>query len=96
MVVSHMTGQLICRFKERQNEVEELTQQLQTETISRKSAAEDHRCSEDEKQQLSNENENLKRRLDEEKRRSANIELQVHGTIHPLSRKNINLNVKIK
>ncbi|XP_041803571.1 centrosomal protein of 55 kDa [Chelmon rostratus] len=64
-------------FKERQNEVEELTQQLQTETISRKSAAEDHRCSEDEKQQLSNENENLKRRLDEEKRRSANIELQV-------------------
>ncbi|XP_076599259.1 centrosomal protein of 55 kDa-like [Chaetodon auriga] len=64
-------------LKESQNEVEELKQQLQTEKLSRKSAAEDHHCSEDEKQRLGDETENLKRRLDEEKRRSANIELQV-------------------
>lgn len=73
-----MTGQLMCRFQERQKEVEELKQQLQTEKMSRRSAAEDCQHSEDEKHQLRDENENLKRRLDEEKRRSANIELQVH------------------
>ncbi|XP_045926883.1 centrosomal protein of 55 kDa-like isoform X2 [Micropterus dolomieu] len=61
---------------ERESEVEELKQQLQTEKMSRKSAPEDHRCSEDEEQWLRDETKDLQCRLDEEKRRSANFELQ--------------------
>ncbi|XP_032396453.1 centrosomal protein of 55 kDa isoform X8 [Etheostoma spectabile] len=62
--------------KEKESEVEELKQQLQTENISIKSAPEDHHCSEDEEQWLTAETEDLQCRLDEEKRRSTNFEMQ--------------------
>ncbi|XP_039994734.1 centrosomal protein of 55 kDa-like isoform X4 [Xiphias gladius] len=65
-------------YKGREMEVEELKQQLQTEQISRKSATEDHHCSEDEEQQLRDEIKELQCRLDEEKRRSASFELQAN------------------
>ncbi|XP_032396449.1 uncharacterized protein LOC116704872 isoform X4 [Etheostoma spectabile] len=63
--------------KEKESEVEELKQQLQTENISIKSAPEDHHCSEDEEQWLTAETEDLQCRLDEEKRRSTNFEMQL-------------------
>ncbi|XP_028460155.1 uncharacterized protein LOC114572643 isoform X2 [Perca flavescens] len=62
--------------KERESEVEELKQQLQTENMSVKSAPEDHHRSEDEEQWLTAETEDLQCRLDEEKRRSANFKQQ--------------------
>ncbi|XP_040905253.1 centrosomal protein of 55 kDa-like isoform X2 [Toxotes jaculatrix] len=63
-----------CR--EREVEVEELKQQLQNEKMNPKSSTEDHCCSEDE--ELRDEPEDLQCRLDEEKRRSANFELQAN------------------
>lgn len=72
-----MTDQLMCRCEERQNEVEELKQQLQTEKESRKSAPEVHQFFEDEEQQLREETKDLQYRLDEEKQRSANFKMQV-------------------
>ncbi|XP_034754840.1 centrosomal protein of 55 kDa isoform X5 [Etheostoma cragini] len=63
--------------KEKECEVEELKQQLQTENISIKSAPEDPNRSEDEEQWLTAETEDLQCRLDEEKRRSANFEMQL-------------------
>ncbi|KAF1375700.1 hypothetical protein PFLUV_G00222920 [Perca fluviatilis] len=63
--------------KERESEVEELKQQLQTENMSGKSAPEDHHRSEDEEQWLTAETEDLQCRLDEEKRRSANFKQQL-------------------
>lgn len=73
MVVSNMTDQLICRCKEKEMEVEELKQQLKTEKIRKKRATEDHCRPENEDQWL----KDLQCRLDEEKHRSANVELQV-------------------
>lgn len=78
-----MTGQLMCRDKEKENE--ELKQQLQSETASGKDAAEgDH---DSEEQQLREEKKDLQRRYDEEKCRSASYELQVCLclNLHPLS-----------
>ncbi|XP_037637206.1 cone cGMP-specific 3',5'-cyclic phosphodiesterase subunit alpha'-like isoform X1 [Sebastes umbrosus] len=64
------------RCKERESEVEELMQQLRTENMSRENTLEDQHCSEDEEQWLTAETENLQSILDEERRRSANFELQ--------------------
>lgn len=72
-----MTDRLMCRCKERENEVEELKQQLQTEEMSRNSAAEVYHCSEDEEQQLREETKDLQHSLDKEMCRSASFELQV-------------------
>ncbi|XP_059215639.1 LOW QUALITY PROTEIN: centrosomal protein of 55 kDa [Centropristis striata] len=63
--------------KEREIEVEELKQQLQAENTSRKSALEDRHCSQDEEQWMTAETEDLQCRLDDEKRRSTNFELQL-------------------
>nr|XP_046257082.1 centrosomal protein of 55 kDa isoform X5 [Scatophagus argus] len=65
--------QKLC--EERQSEVEELKQLLQTEEMSRKSAADDH-CATHEEQHLRDEPKDLQHRLDEEKCRSTNFELQ--------------------
>ncbi|XP_044069675.1 centrosomal protein of 55 kDa-like isoform X9 [Siniperca chuatsi] len=62
--------------EEKESEVEELKQQLQTEKMSRKSALEDCHCSENEEQWLRDKTKDFQHRLDEEKRRSANFELQ--------------------
>ncbi|XP_044069664.1 centrosomal protein of 55 kDa-like isoform X2 [Siniperca chuatsi] len=63
--------------EEKESEVEELKQQLQTEKMSRKSALEDCHCSENEEQWLRDKTKDFQHRLDEEKRRSANFELQI-------------------
>lgn len=55
--------------------VEELKQQLQAEEMSRKSAAEDQHCSEEER--VSAKGKDLKRSLDDEKPQSVNFELHV-------------------
>ncbi|XP_044069670.1 centrosomal protein of 55 kDa-like isoform X5 [Siniperca chuatsi] len=64
--------------EEKESEVEELKQQLQTEKMSRKSALEDCHCSENEEQWLRDKTKDFQHRLDEEKRRSANFELQAN------------------
>ncbi|XP_070771995.1 centrosomal protein of 55 kDa-like [Enoplosus armatus] len=69
---------MMFRCRERESEVEDLKQQLQTEKNIRKSAPEDSHCSEDEEQGLRDEPKDLQRRLGEEKRRSANFELQAN------------------
>lgn len=85
--VSYMTDQLMFRCEERESEVEELEQQLQTEKISRSRAPKDPYCSEDEEQRLRDEPKDLRYRLDKEKRRSANFELQVMSSLsYTLSR----------
>jgi len=58
--------------------VEQLRQQLQSDSLSRESVQEEHRESEEEEQPLEEESKELEVRLNEEKRRSANFELQVH------------------
>ncbi|XP_070697685.1 centrosomal protein of 55 kDa-like [Pempheris klunzingeri] len=68
--------QVCC--EERKNEIEELKQQLQSDKMSRESVLEDHHCSEDEEQQLRDEAKDLQYRLNEERRRSANFELQAN------------------
>lgn len=77
MVVRCMTDQLMCRCEEKDSEVEELKQQLQTKKVGRKITLEHRHCSEDEEQRQSDETKDLQRRLDKEKRRSSNFELQV-------------------
>ena len=78
MLVSYRTNHLMCRCNIKEMEVEKLKKQLQNEEMSRKkSASESHHCSEDGEQQLSDETKDLQCRLDEERRRSANFELQV-------------------
>ncbi|TNN51564.1 Centrosomal protein [Liparis tanakae] len=62
--------------KERESEVEVLKQQLQFEMMSKTSALGEGHCSEDEEQWLSAESENLQCRLDKERRKSADIQLQ--------------------
>lgn len=62
---------------EREKEMEELKQQLRTERMSRESTQENDHCSEDEEQQLTVETKDFQGRLNEEKRRSANFELQI-------------------
>ncbi|KAL7383837.1 hypothetical protein ABVT39_018984 [Epinephelus coioides] len=62
--------------KERESEVDELKQQLQTENMNRESAQEDHHYSEDEEHWLTAVTEDLQYRLDEEERESASSELQ--------------------
>ncbi|KAI3363228.1 hypothetical protein L3Q82_011862 [Scortum barcoo] len=61
-------------YEERESEVEELKQQLQTEKGSRKITLEDCHGSEGEEQ--SEETSDLQRRLNKEKRRSSNFQLQ--------------------
>ncbi|XP_060896990.1 centrosomal protein of 55 kDa-like [Labrus mixtus] len=65
--------QNICKNKE--EEVEELKQQLQSER-SNKEAAECHSWSEIEEEHLTDETRDLRHRLSEEKRKSANLEFQ--------------------
>ncbi len=67
----------MCRCKERQKEVQQLKQWLQTEKMSRESAADNHRCSEDEEQELWDETNELQLRQDEEQWRSADFDLEV-------------------
>nr|XP_033468268.1 centrosomal protein of 55 kDa-like [Epinephelus lanceolatus] len=62
--------------KERESEVDELKQQLQTENMNRESTQEDHHYSEDEEHWLTAVTEDLQYRLDEEERKSASSELQ--------------------
>ncbi|XP_063730440.1 centrosomal protein of 55 kDa-like isoform X2 [Eleginops maclovinus] len=62
--------------EDRESEVEELKQQLQNEIMSRKSPQKHHQCSEDEEQWMTAETEDLQCRLNEEKRKLANFELQ--------------------
>lgn len=74
-MVVNMTDLLICRCKKKEMELEELKQQLKTEKIRKKRATESsshHHC-ENEDPWL----KDLQGRLDEAKRRSANVELQV-------------------
>ncbi|XP_072247703.1 centrosomal protein of 55 kDa-like [Leuresthes tenuis] len=65
-----------CR--ERETEVEQLRQQLQSDSLSRESVQGEHRESEEEEQSLEEEGKELEVRLKEEKRRSANFELQAN------------------
>lgn len=67
-----MTDLSMCSCEERENEVEELKQQLQTEKAEEVSL-----CSEEEEQQLREETQDLQRKLDEKKRRSGSYDLQV-------------------
>lgn len=67
----------MCSCEERENEVEELKQQLQTEKSGPRRAEEVRLRSEEEEQQLREETKDLQRKLDEEKRRSAGYDLQV-------------------
>lgn len=67
----------MCSCEERENEVEELKQQLQTEKSGPKRAEVVRLCSEEEEQQLREETKDLQRKLDEEKRRSGSYDLQV-------------------
>lgn len=69
-----MTDLSVCSCEERENEVEELKQQLQTERSGPKRAEVVHLCSEEEEQE---ETKDLQRKLDEEKRRSGSYDLQV-------------------
>ncbi|XP_019946401.1 centrosomal protein of 55 kDa-like isoform X1 [Paralichthys olivaceus] len=62
--------------KEREIELEELKQQLHATELSGQSSPEDQE--EDEVKQLADKNKDLRNRLDEEKRRSTNSELQVN------------------
>lgn len=73
----YLTSCLILRCQEREHEVEELKQQLQNEITSRKSPQEPLQCSEDEDQWITAETQDLQSRLNEEKRKSARIVLQV-------------------
>ncbi|KAM6997260.1 centrosomal protein of 55 kDa-like [Tautogolabrus adspersus] len=66
--------QNMCKNKE--EEVEELKQQLQSEKRSRRESAEYHSWSENEEEHLTDETRDLRHRLNEEKRKSANLELQ--------------------
>lgn len=72
-----MTDLSMCSCEERENEVEELKQQLQTEKSGPKRGEEVRLCSEEEEQQRREETKDLQCRLDEEKRRSASYDLQV-------------------
>lgn len=72
-----MTDLSMCSCEERENEVEELKQQLQTEKSGPKRAEVVHLCSKEEEQQLREETKDLQRKLDEEKRRSGSYDLQV-------------------
>ncbi|XP_047458465.1 centrosomal protein of 55 kDa-like isoform X2 [Mugil cephalus] len=65
-------------YKEREMEVEELRQQLSTERMSRNSARDDQHCPGVQEQQQSDEAKDLHGMLVEEKRRSANFELQAN------------------
>ncbi|XP_037322293.2 centrosomal protein of 55 kDa-like isoform X1 [Pungitius pungitius] len=62
--------------QEREREVDELKQQLQTENMSRTSSWSDDQCCEDEEEWLSAESEDLQCRPDEEKRRLSGFALQ--------------------
>ncbi|MEQ2169448.1 hypothetical protein GOODEAATRI_025338 [Goodea atripinnis] len=64
------------RFKERENELEALTHQLKSETISKGGPEEECHNSDEEEQHLREETKELQAKLKEEKRRSTNFELQ--------------------
>lgn len=68
MVASCMTEKIMYRCKERERLVNELKLQLQTR----------HYCSEDGEQQLRDGTKDLLDKLDKERRRSTNFELQVY------------------
>ncbi|XP_051816061.1 centrosomal protein of 55 kDa-like [Acanthochromis polyacanthus] len=78
MLFSYMTFKLMCRCEEKEKEVEVLKQQLQTERMSREKAQQDDYCSEDEEQQLKDKTKDFQGKLNEERRRSANFELQAN------------------
>ncbi|XP_042358526.1 centrosomal protein of 55 kDa-like [Plectropomus leopardus] len=62
--------------KERESEVKELRQRLQTVITNSKCIPTGHHCSDDEDPWLTAQSEDLQCKLDEEKRKSANFELQ--------------------
>uniref|UniRef100_A0AAQ5ZZR3 TSG101 and ALIX binding domain-containing protein n=2 Tax=Amphiprion ocellaris TaxID=80972 RepID=A0AAQ5ZZR3_AMPOC len=64
--------------EEREKELEVLKQQLQTERMSRESAQEGDHCSKDEEQQLKDKTKDFQSKLNEERRRSANLVLQAN------------------
>ncbi|XP_071336646.1 centrosomal protein of 55 kDa-like isoform X2 [Trachinotus anak] len=64
--------------KKSEMEIEELKQQLHTAKMGSKNAPEDHHWFEDEEQRLRDETKDLQFRLDAEKRKSANFELQAN------------------
>lgn len=74
----------MCRYEERQNEMEEVKQQPQAEKMGRKSveSPESPDYLEDEEQRLREVIRYLWGRLDEEKQRSANFETQVHTLLN--------------
>lgn len=59
--------------------MEELRQQLRSQTYELKKARDVCLLYEDDEQRLKEETKDLKRKLDEERRRSASFHLQVHG-----------------
>ncbi|XP_027133786.1 centrosomal protein of 55 kDa isoform X2 [Larimichthys crocea] len=63
--------------KEIESEVEELKQQFCAEKLSKEGAPEDDHGTEDEEQQVKDEISDLQNRLDQEKRRSANLEIKI-------------------
>lgn len=65
--------------EERENEAEELRQQLQSRTSELKKAKEVCLLYEEDEQKLKEETRDIQRKLDEEKRRSASCDLQVQG-----------------
>uniref|UniRef100_A0A8C4DL14 TSG101 and ALIX binding domain-containing protein n=1 Tax=Dicentrarchus labrax TaxID=13489 RepID=A0A8C4DL14_DICLA len=75
MVGSYVTDQFMCRCEDSERDVKELKLQLKAERRSRKSSPEES-CSEDDEKIHRYETEELLHKLDEEKRRSANAELQ--------------------
>lgn len=76
--VSYIIAHLMCRCKEIESEVEELKQQFCAEKLSKEGAPEDDHGTEDEKQQVKDEISDLQNRLDQEKRRSANLEVRCY------------------
>lgn len=73
----------LCSCEERENEAEELRQQLQSQTSELKRAKEACSCYEEEEQQLRVEIKYLQHKLEEEKRRTASCDLQVfRGGLH--------------
>lgn len=75
----YTTDLFLGSCEERENEVEELRQQLQSQTSELEKAKEVCLLYKEDKQKLKEETRDIQRKLDEEKRRSASCDLQVHG-----------------
>lgn len=75
----YTTDLFLCSCEERENEAEELRQQLQFQMSELKKAKDVCLLYEEEEQKLKLETRDIQRKLDEEKSRSASCDLQVHG-----------------